>query len=399
MKIKFNDILYAFSYALDCVEYELLGVTTNHGKRVAYISTILGSSLGFGQEQLLDLAACAVLHDNALTEYIKTEYNKELFDSAQSREVGIHCAIGEKNIKGLPFSSDVSGAVLYHHENADGSGPFGKTAQQTPLMAQLIHFGDTLDTKCNLGNYRQSKAEELEAFLRANENTLFTTEHINLFLQKFNSAALEEMQDDNIDALLRAELPETVREYPKETLFSIAAMFATIIDYKSEITGRHSLGIAQKAMTLARYYGYDEETVQKLYLAGAVHDVGKLVISDSILEKRGALNAAEYKNIQTHALYSYKILSKIEGFEDITRWAALHHEKLNGKGYPFGKTADELDKNERMMACLDVYQALTETRSYKKSMPHASAMAILRQMVQDGALDASIVEDIDKNFG
>ncbi|MEG1774212.1 MAG: HD domain-containing protein, partial [Oscillospiraceae bacterium] len=189
------------------------------------------------------------------------------------------------------------------------------------------------------------------------------------------------------------------QEYSGDTLFHIAAMFASIIDYKSEATRTHSLGIAQKALTMARYYGYDEETAQQLYFAGAVHDVGKLVVSKDVLEKPDKLNAAEYRHMQTHAWHTYAILSRVQGFEEITNWASLHHEKLNGTGYPFGKTAKDLGQKERMMACLDIYQALTEARSYKAKMSHPAAMLILRSMVQSGQLDDQIVEDIDKLFG
>ncbi|MEG1594443.1 MAG: HD domain-containing protein, partial [Oscillibacter sp.] len=346
-----------------------------------------------------DLAACAVLHDNALTEYLRRDCNRERFTRADPEELALHCRIGEKNIQPLRFYGDVSGAILYHHENADGSGPFGKTTAETPLMAQLIHLADIVDVACNLGVYQVGKAQEIQAFLEANQAKLFAPELVSLFLENFPPESLRRMQGDRIDTLVRAALPERLRDYSKEAMEHIAAMFATIIDYKSEVTGTHSLGIAQKALTMAEYYGYDDATAQKLYLAGAVHDVGKLMVSRDILEKPEKLNAVEYQSIQAHAWYSYSILKQIRGFEDITTWAAFHHEKLNGTGYPFGKTAAELGQKERLMACLDVYQALTEKRSYKDNMSHREAMAILQDMAQSGELDSQIVEDIDRVFG
>lgn len=74
--------------------------------------------------------------------------------------------------------------------------------------------------------------------------------------------------------------------------------------------------------------------------------------------------------MKNHAGYTYLILSEVNDFEEIRDWAAFHHEKLNGKGYPFGKTADELNEPERIMACIDIYQALTEDRPYKKGLSH-----------------------------
>lgn len=398
MKMNFNDVLYAFSYALDCVEHEILGATTNHGKRVAYISTVMGRSLGISEDELLDLAACAVLHDNALTEYLMTEYNKELFEKADNREIGVHCSIGEANIKNLPFQTNVEEVILYHHENVDGSGPFGKHAADTPLFAQLIHLADVMDVECDLGTYQESEYQEVVTYLRNNQGVLYDKTHVDIFLADFAEENLKEMQGDGIDRLLKEKLPERIIEYAEDTLYGIAAMFAKIIDYKSEFTGTHSIGIAQKAAKMGRFYGYDKETVQKLYMAGAVHDIGKLVISKDVLEKPGKLDNREFAYIQTHAWYTYEILHKIEGFEDITQWASLHHEKLDGTGYPFGKTAAELGTKERLMACVDIYQALTEVRPYKDGLSHETVVGMMRKMAQDGKIDASIVEDLNTCF-
>ena len=84
--------------------------------------------------------------------------------------------------------------------------------------------------------------------------------------------------------------------------------------------------------------------------------------------------------------------------EQITEWASFHHEKLNGKGYPFGKTAEQLDEKARLLACLDIYQALTEDRPYKAGMTHKKAISILREMAEKGELDSSITEDIAHVF-
>ena len=102
--------------------------------------------------------------------------------------------------------------------------------------------------------------------------------------------------------------------------------------------------------------------------------------------------------MKNHAGYTYLILSQAEGMEDIRDWAALHHEKLDGTGYPFGKTADELNRQERIMACIDIYQALTESRPYKQGMPHEKACEILRDMANKGWLDDTIVKQVEDCF-
>lgn len=125
-------------------------------------------------------------------------------------------------------------------------------------------------------------------------------------------------------------------------------------------------------------------------LAGALHDIGKMAVGNEILEKPDKLTDEEFDKMKNHAGYTYLILSQVDGFEDIRDWAALHHEKLNGKGYPFGKTADELNEQERIMACVDIYQALTEERPYKKGMSHEKTCDILDEMAEKGFVDADI---------
>ena len=122
----------------------------------------------------------------------------------------------------------------------------------------------------------------------------------------------------------------------------IAELFARIIDYKSPFTKNHSLGIAQKAKQMAASLGWSEETCTKLYFAGALHDIGKLFIDHAVLEKPGRLENEEYLHIQTHADWTWRLLGKIHGFEEIKRWASYHHEKLNSSGIGRRRTSSYL---------------------------------------------------------
>ena len=149
---------------------------------------------------------------------------------------------------------------------------------------------------------------------------------------------------------------------------------------------------------MAKYYGFDDEKRIRYYLAAALHDIGKLIIQNDILEKRGRLDTTEFANMKSHALASRVILSKIKGFEDITEWAGNHHEKLNGSGYPYGIGAERLTHEDRLMACLDIYQALTEPRPYKTPISHKKAMAIMYDMADKNEIDRTIVDDINKVF-
>jgi len=400
MRIDFNDLLGAFSDALDCVERDTLGATSNHSKRVAYISTLIGKEMGFCDRQLIDLAACALLHDNALTQYLHTEFlagrdilaDKTLFDPKP------HCIMGEENLKNIPINYFEDGILKYHHENADGSGPFGKRTAETPLFAQIVHLADSIDVAWPFSEMDNERLETLRSFVKNNIDVLYARDCAEAFLSAYSSKEHQAVREKNMDEILGNSLPKAVREYSAEEIKKFATLFAKIIDYKSNFTMHHSIGIAEKAEKMAKFYGYSNEMVAEMYFTGAVHDLGKLIISTDILEKPSKLTSAEYKNIKNHAYASYQILSKVNGLETITHWAALHHEKLNGNGYPFGKTADQLDFNDRLMACLDIYQALREKRPYKEPMTHEKALEILRDMANKGFIDSNIVEDIDKTL-
>ena len=393
MTLNFNDLLFAFSSGLDYVERSFIGVTTFHARRVAYISASIGEALGMDDQKLLDLVTCAVLHDCALPRsYYTYPAGSPITNLAE------HCLVGEKDVQDIPFYTDMKGTVLYHHENVDGSGPFHKKGNEIPETAQLIHLADRLDAECHLDTYHDGSFLQIQKFLQSQCGIMFDPKHVELFLDIFRPDLLLQMQNGSLAALLKNKLPQRIVSHAEGQLRDLALFFAKIIDSKSAFTRRHSIGIAEKAKIMAQYYGYGEEMQEKLYFAGAVHDIGKLAVSNGVLEKPGKLDDKEYAHIKTHAWYTWKILSGIDGMDDIVRWAAYHHEKLDGKGYPFGKTSDDLDQNSRLMACLDIYQALTEPRPYKDGFSHEKTMSMMRDMVSRGFLDGTITEDINHVF-
>lgn len=306
--------------------------------------------------------------------------------------------MGERNARIMPFYSQIKGAILYHHENADGTGPYKLKAEETPIFAQIIHFADQLDNYFTLDNVDEEKHRKIHNYVDDYEGKFFASDLCCAFHQIFPAAIHSALHKEGARNRLHAELPHIISDYSDDEMEAIATEFAKIIDYKSHFTCTHSLGLAHKARQMGKFLGYDEQTCTDLYLAGALHDIGKLTISNEILEKPDKLTPAEFTVMKTHAEASWKILRRISGLEKITRWACMHHEKLDGSGYPLGKTGDELDAQERLMACLDIYQALTEDRPYKAGFSHERAMNILRDMSGKGQLDASLVEAIAKCF-
>ena len=398
MKLDMSGTLCVLSAALDYVESEVFSDVTHHSRRVAYLCLTLGRSLDYPDSCLSDLTGVAVMHDNALTEYIAAKRMLSRGKQVTAIELTPHCELGEKNMERLPFYSRVKGVILYHHENADGSGPFHRKTAETPVFSRMIHLADQLDTLFHLAEMTPKKYEQLVRWVKEERGALIDGELAEEFLKSVSFEMLKKMEGERVTALLSSSLPIFEQDYGNEEIIALATVFARIIDYKSHFTSTHSLGIAQKAAAMGKFRDCSEEECTKLYLAGALHDIGKLTIPNEILEKPGKLTKAEFEIMKGHAYASYQILKKLKDLPDVTSWAYLHHEKLDGSGYPFGKTAAELNENERLLACLDIYQALTEARPYKAGLSHSRAIRMMRDLASTGKIDAGITEEIDKCF-
>lgn len=403
MEIDIIGLLSAFSFALDCVEAELIHVTSNHGKRVAYMSVCMAEKMGVSDDALRDLAACALLHDNALTQYINEEFYSDISnidtlkvssDDITPRQLGMHCIYGEKNLEKYPFKTGVKDVILYHHEEADGSGPFEKKWTEVPLFARIIHFSDMLDAFCKAQKFDEDVFNKAVHFIEKNKDKRFDSEVTKMFFDAFDKEEFSRLGDEHIEEYFWEKVPCEKSFYSFNVLKDLADLFAKIIDYKSEFTSRHSLGVARTASKISEIMGYDKVICDKMYLAGTLHDVGKIAIGNERLEKPARLTDEEFAKMKNHAGYTYMILSKVDGFEEIRDIAAFHHERLDGSGYPFGKRADELTTLQRIMACADIYQALTEKRPYKDGMDHDKACEILKDMADKNWIDKNITEVI-----
>ena len=126
--------------------------------------------------------------------------------------------------------------------------------------------------------------------------------------------------------------------------------------------------------------------------------MGKLAVPNTVLEKPAKLNEDEFNEIRMHTYHTYHLLNTIPQFSEITAWAAYHHEKIDGTGYPFHIKGDNLSLGSRIMAVADVFTAITEDRPYRKGMNDEAAKKILTDMVHVSALDEKVVEAVINNF-
>lgn len=173
--------------------------------------------------------------------------------------------------------------------------------------------------------------------------------------------------------------------------------FALIIDAKSPYTAEHSAGVARLSGFLAKKAGLDNIDCSKIEIAGLLHDLGKLNVPNSILEKRAKLDSDEMFFMRHHSYASFDILHTIKGLEDIAIWAANHHESLDGSGYPFHKTADEIDFESRIIAVSDIFQAMTQDRPYRYGLSQENIIKHLKQEVAQGKLDNVVVSIVEKH--
>lgn len=403
MTLSLNKFLFSISFALDLAESEIKCTSSKHSKRVAYICLKIADIIGLSNEEKFDLCSYALLHDNGLIEsycnFTNQDKEHKFKDYFEIINFSDHCVIGENNIQEFPFLTKQKNIILYHHENFDGSGLFGKKANEIPVFSQLISFADILDTNFDLFSISNEKKEDIDKFVIENENKLFSKDIVTAYKELSNSflfwGDLEYFDEINP---LEKILPDFSIEVSLKRFLSITKIFSKIIDGKSKFTAKHSVDLEQKSLKLVEYFGLDEETKLKIQIASNLHDIGKLGTPNSILDKEDSLTSNELFEIKKHAYLTHTILSKIDNFSDITKWASSHHERLDGTGYPFGLTSNELGLEERIVSCLDFYQALVEDRPYRKSMSHFEAMSLLRKNLSNFDIDLKIINAIDIVF-
>jgi HD-GYP domain-containing protein (c-di-GMP phosphodiesterase class II) len=390
-----DKLIVVFGEALDIVEGGLLGASTHHGKRIAVLSAAMGRKIGMDDGKLITLASCALLHDNALTEYIMAEQKGAYHDPAMK----LHCEYGQRNIESFEFPGDIKDLILYHHERADGSGPYGKT--EYPFEAEIIGIADEVDVNWHLQRRSPEDLPKIAEFIR--DSCRFFPETQDLLLSVLDEDMFRALKDDGIDNTVGDLIPPWEMDSANPRLPEITAFIGRVIDYKSVFTRLHSSGIVEKALTMSGFYGCEISERNLLCLAANLHDIGKLAVPPEILEKPGKLSREEFQQIAAHAQKTADLLTGLKdcggGLDEVRIWAANHHEKLDGSGYPLGKKGEDLDFNSRRLACLDSYQAVREERPYHPARNHGDTMEILRDMAEKGAIDGGIVKDIDKALG
>jgi len=173
--------------------------------------------------------------------------------------------------------------------------------------------------------------------------------------------------------------PGPVRTLAADQLDKVCEAFADVVDAKSSYTYTHSVGVTAVADGIAAQLGLPPATRQLIHRAALLHDLGKLRVPNSILDKPGKLDEDEWEIMREHPFLSQQILERIPSFAAIAHIAGRHHERLDGSGYPHHLNGSALSLEDRVVALADIYSALAEERPYRKALPTEQILDILRR--------------------
>jgi putative nucleotidyltransferase with HDIG domain len=303
--------------------------------------------------------------------------------------VKIRCERGASIARRIGFPEPVARAIHSLDEHWNGSGyPEGLRHEEIPLFARIMNLSQTLEVFL----VNRGKEAALEVAHRRS-GRWFDPELVRVAASLARRDWLWDGLDQGqaIDQALALEPEERRCLATEETIESICQAFAEIVDAKSPFTYRHSTGVAAAAVGISRQLSLPEENVTFMRRAALLHDVGKLSVSNSILEKPAALSHDEWDVVKLHPYYTFEILRRIPGFEDLSHIAAAHHEKLDGSGYYRNWDAEQLSLEMRILTVADIFDALAAKRPYRDAMPLEKVFGIMQKDAPK-AIDAQCLD-------
>lgn len=386
--IDLGQVIYALSDALD-----LVGVDEGfHGKRTGVMALQCGRALDMSEPQQEDLFHAGLLHDCGVS---STYVYRCLLSEMDWVGVEFHCIEGSELLGQFAPLAHLTPIVRYHHTHWSDLVKL----ELDPVVARqanLIHLVDRVDALA-APHYERDlllARHTIRDSLWRLSDTFFAPELVMTFLDLSEREAFWLSLEPR--HLIRLIHEQKRRSQPTPInlveLQRLALIFARIVDAKSPYTMEHSQGTARLARLLAERAGLPAETCEKIEIAGLLHDLGKLQVPDEILEKPGTLTHKERALVQRHSFETYQVLRGIQGLEDITLWAACHHETLDGQGYPFHLSGAELTLEMRIIAVADVFQALAQRRPYRSPLSPEQILEMLRTFVRQNRLDERVVE-------
>ena len=285
------------------------------------------------------------------------------------------CERGADIARRLRFSDRVAEGIRGLDEHWDGSGqPSAAKGDAIPIYSQIALLAQVVDV-FNTGFGRM----EARAEIARRTGTWFDPALVAHFIKAQGRRGFwEELAMPQLEnTILDLEPARHAKTLDEDFLDDIAAAFAQIVDSKSPYTSGHSSRVAEVTDLIAAELGFTDQRRRWLKRAALLHDIGKLGVSNMILDKPGKLMPEEWVAMRNHAALSETILSRISAFGELARVTGAHHERLDGKGYPHGLRGNQIALETRVLTTADIFDALTAKRPYRDAMPQAKALAIM----------------------
>ncbi len=312
-----------------------------------------------------------------LTARLRSIWNMSRGTAHTARElITIRCERGASIARRMGLPEGTAEAIYSLDEHWNGAGyPDHLCGQQIPLLSRILNLAQSLEVF-----HAHSGPDAAIRMALERSGRWFDPQLVQAAVALHKERKLWKDADTHtsMSEVLALEPQGLTLEADDSTLERICVAFADVIDAKSPFTLCHSTGVSVVAVAMADYLGMSPAEVRTICLAALLHDIGKLGVPNSILEKDGPLTAQEWEHIVRHPRHTHDILSHITGFEAICEIAASHHEKLDGSGYYRNLRAPQLSLSARILAVADIYDALAADRPYRSPLPREKVFAILR---------------------
>lgn len=303
------------------------------------------------------------------------------------------CTRGADIARQLRFPEAVAEAVHALDEHFDGSGqPEGRRGDAIPLGSRIALLAQVVDVFHFSGGPSAATDEA-----RARAGTWFDPALVAALEAVARDPAFWEMlASPSVEQAVPALEPAGQSiEVDEAYLDAIAQAFGEVVDAKSPFTAGHSARVGHFTELVSSDLGLPAARRRWLRRAALLHDVGKLGVSNTILDKPGRLDEDEWVAVRLHATHTEQILARIPQFSELARVSAAHHERLDGRGYPRGLPAAEIARETRIITVADIFDAITAERPYHPAMEAEQGLKIMRQMV-GAAIDVDCFEALER---
>lgn len=296
------------------------------------------------------------------------------------------CEVGRVAARRLALPGGVQRSVYHSAEWWNGGGsPDGLAGEDIPVgarIAALASIAVLFDTIGGAGLAAEA--------VRRRRGGILDPHISDHFVGRAEELLGEVKATDPQELVLEAE-PRPVVSVLDPRLVEVAAVFGDVADLKTPYTYGHSRGVARLASNAGRRLGLGSTEVADLEMAGLLHDVGRVAISNTVWEKPDRLNVHEWEQVRLHTYHSERILAGSERLAPLAGLVGMHHERCDGSGYHRGCTLTDLSMTSRVLAAADAYQAMTQERAHRPALEPEQAEEQLRDDVAEGRLDAEAV--------